>query len=108
MRTPVSESVLNVSAWVSLGVTVCGLIFMLTYALLARWWRSNEGRLLMSFAAVITFLTGYAWVVIKIIPDSTVARWVRIVGSGVIGLLFLAQTALLIKAQAQRREKVGR
>lgn len=104
MRTPVSESILNVSAWVSLSVTICGLAFMLAYALLARWWKSNEGRVLMAFAAVITFLMGYTWMVIKIIPDSTTARWVRIVTSGVIGLLFVAQTLLLIKAQVQQKE----
>lgn len=104
VTTPISESLLTVSAWVSFGTAVCGLIFMAAYALLARWWKSNEGKLLMAFAFVITFLTAYTWLVIKIIPDSTLARWVRVVGSGVVGLLFLAQTGLLIRMQTAKQK----
>lgn len=100
--SPISEALLTFSAWVSFGTAICGFIFITAYALLARWWKSNEGRVLMAFAVVITFLTSYAWLVIKVIPDSTPARWVRVGVSGCIGLLFLAQTAILIKVQLRR------
>jgi len=98
------NELVSISAWVSFGAAVCGAIFIAAYAILAKWWRSNEGRVLMAFAATITLLCAYTWVVVEIIPDSTFARWARIVGVGIVGVLMLAQTWLLARAQMEHNK----
>ncbi len=96
---------IDAGAWVSLATALCGLLFIIAYASLARWWKSIEGRMMMAFAFAVTSLSGYTFMVVKVVPDSELLRLVRIVIVVSMGLLMLAQTALLIKAQTRRRKE---
>lgn len=98
------EQLQVINAWVSFSTALSGLVFMTAYSLLAKWYKSAEGRLLMGFAFLVTFLTGYAWLVTLYASDSTLARWVRLLGVGLFGALMLVQTLMMWRAQTDRQE----
>lgn len=96
---------INVGAWASLATALCGLLFIVAYATLARWWKSIEGRMMMAFAVAVTSLSGYTFAVVKVVPDSEELRVARTVIVLSMGLLMLAQTAYLVRAQTRRRNR---
>lgn len=98
------DSVRILGSWVSLGTALAALMFIVVYSVLAKWYTSAEGRLLMSFAALVTFLTGHAGITGLVAPNSIVAREIRVAGLAVFGGLMLVQTALLWRAQMRRRK----
>lgn len=93
----------NVNAWISLGTAATCLLFVVSYAVLARWWRTYEGKIMMSKAAAIMLLTAYTFFVVKIVPESTALRVARIVLVALIGVFMLAQTAVLMRRQLRRQ-----
>lgn len=102
-RTAV-DSAQNLNAWVSLGTALACLLFVAAYAVLARWWRTYEGRVMMGKAVAIGLLALYTFVVVKIAPESTAMRWARVGLVAIIGVFMLFQTARLISNQVGRRD----
>lgn len=90
------------NAWVSFGTAICCLLFVVAYAVLARWWQTYEGRVMMGKAIAIGGLALYSFIVIKIAPESTSARWIRIALVGSLGVFMLFQTGRLISNQTKR------
>ncbi|QNJ57636.1 membrane protein [Streptomyces phage Keanu] len=90
------------NAWISLGTAIACLLFVAAYAVLARWWRTYEGRVMMGKAVAIGLLALYTFVAVKIAPESEATRWARVVLVGVIGVFMLFQTARLISNQLGR------
>lgn len=93
------------NAWISLGTAIACLVFVAAYALLARWWKTYEGRVMMGKAVAIGLLALYTFVAVKIAPESEVIRWSRVVLVGVIGVFMLFQTGRLISSQTNRLNK---
>lgn len=91
------------NAWVSLGTAIACLVFVAAYAILARWWKTYEGRVMMGKAVAIGLLSLYTFVVVKIVPDSEFARWARVGLVGAIGVFMLFQTRRLITNQTHRK-----
>lgn len=90
------------NAWVSLGTAIACLLFVAAYAILARWWRTYEGRVMMGKAVAIGLLAAYTFVAVKIAPESEVARWARVVLVGVVGVFMIFQTWRLITNQTNK------
>jgi hypothetical protein len=87
-------------------VAVAAVGFVVAYALLAPWQRSEVGRHLMMFTAAIGGLGLYT-VAITLWPDGAVAavlRVIRVVLLAAVAALLVQRTRLLIRAQ-QRRGK---
>lgn len=102
------NTVQSINAWVSLGTAIACLLFIVAYAVLARWWRTYEGRIMMSKAVAIMLLALYTFLVVEVTPESTALRWVRIVVVGVIGVFMIAQTVVLARRQLVRRHNNSR
>lgn len=94
----------SINAWVSLGTSIACLLFIVAYAVLARWWRTYEGKIMMSKAVAIMLLALYTFLVVKITPESTALRWGRVAVVGVIGVFMVAQTVVLARRQLIRRQ----
>lgn len=93
------------NAWVSLGTALACLLFIVAYAILARWWRTYEGKVMMGKAVAIGLLAAYTFVVVKIAPESEVMRWARVVLVAAIGVFMLFQTRRLVSNQASRKNQ---
>ena len=52
-----SSTVMSWNAWVSLATAVACFAFVVAYAVLARWWQTYEGRVMMGKAIAIGLLT---------------------------------------------------
>ncbi len=92
------------NAWVSLGTSLACLAFVAAYMILARWWVTYEGRVMMGKAVAIGLLALYTFVAVEIAPESTVMRWARVGLMAVIGVFMLFQTARLVTNQVGRRD----
>ncbi|MCE7081141.1 hypothetical protein [Streptomyces sp. ST2-7A] len=78
---------------------VAAVVFCVAYHVLARWWRSPEGRHLMAGAAALGALGGYT-VAIMVWPDAVPAlRWVRAGLVLALAVLLAQRTVLLWRAQ---------
>jgi len=93
------------NAWVSLATALACLAFVAAYALLARWWRSYEGRVMMGKAVAIGLLALYTFLVVEVVPESTAMRWARVVLVGAIGAFMVLQTGRLIFNQTHHRNR---
>ncbi len=93
---------LNWNAWMSLAVSITCLVFIVAYSVLARWWASYEGKVMVTKAAAIGLLTAYTFLAVKVLPESEAMRWARVVLVGVIGLAMIAQTVRLFYNQFKR------
>lgn len=91
------------NAWVSLGTAIACLVFIAAYALLARWWKTYEGRVMMGKAVAIGLLALYTFIAVKIAPESEPTRWARVVVIGMIGVFMIFQTRRLITNQTSRK-----
>lgn len=90
------------NAWVSLGTAIACFLFVAAYAILAKWWRTYEGRVMMGKAAAIGLLALYTFVAVKIIPESEIMRWARVALVGVIGVFMIFQTFRLVTNQTSK------
>lgn len=97
------------NAWVSLATAAVCFAFVGVYAVLARWWRTYEGRVMMGKAVAIGLLALYSWVVTVLAPESEAMRWARVALVVSIGVFYVFQTARLLSAQFNRKDnrKVG-
>lgn len=93
------------NAWVSLGTGIASFMFVLAYALLARWWRTYEGRVMMGKAVVIGLLAFYAFVVVEVAPESDAMRWARAALMAAVGVFMVLQTLRLIVNQLDRKNR---
>lgn len=101
----VSSSATAWNIWASFATALASFAFVLAYALLARWWKTYEGRVMMGKAVAIGLLAAYTWVVVKVAPESEAMRWSRVVLVALIGLFMVFQTARLITRQINRRNQ---
>ncbi|QJD53976.1 membrane protein [Streptomyces phage Galactica] len=99
-----ADLVQDLNAWVSFGTALACLLFVSAYAVLARWWRTYEGRVMMGKAVAIGLLALYTFIVIKVAPESDAMRWARVGLVAIIGVFMLFQTARLISNQVGRRD----
>jgi hypothetical protein len=90
------------NAWVSLGTALACLLFVAAYAILARWWRTYEGKVMMGKAVAIGLLAAYTFVVVEVAPESEVMRWARVGLVAAIGVFMLFQTGRLFINQISR------
>jgi ABC-type nickel/cobalt efflux system permease component RcnA len=94
----------NWNAWVSLGTALTCFAFVAAYAVLARWWRTYEGKVMMGKAVAIGLLALYTFVAVEYAPDSEALRWARVAMVAAIGVFMIFQTARLISNQVGRRD----
>jgi hypothetical protein len=97
------DNLVDLNAWVSLATAIACLAFIATYAALARWWVSYEGRIMMTTATAIMALSAYTFAVVHIVPESTVLRVIRIVVVAAIGIVMIFQTVRVVRIQIKRR-----
>lgn len=90
------------NAWVSLAGAIACVAFVVAYALLARWWTSTEGKVMMGKAVAIGLLLLYTFLVVVITPDSIVLRGARVVVVASIGVFMVIQTLNLLRRQLKR------
>ncbi|WP_405506300.1 hypothetical protein OG323_05925 [Streptomyces cyaneofuscatus] len=90
------DRLLNVTTSAVMAAT--GVVFMVTYHLLAPWWRSETGRHLMGFGAAVTALSAYT-VAITAWPEFWPLRLVRTIVVLAIAALFIQRTVMVIRAQ---------
>lgn len=95
----------SINAWVSLGTALACLVFIVSYAVLAKWWRTYEGKIMMSKAAAIMLLALYTFLVVKVMPESAAIRWARVIVMAAIGAFMIAQTVVLTRRQLVRRQE---
>lgn len=93
------------NAWVSLGTAFTCLLFVVAYAVLARWWRTYEGKVLMGMNVAIGLLAAYTFIVVKVTPESTFMRWARVVVIATVGVFMLFQTRQLVTNQTARKRQ---
>jgi membrane associated rhomboid family serine protease len=93
------------NAWVSLGTALACFAFVAAYAVLARWWTSYEGRVMMGKAVAIGLLSLYTFLVVEVVPESTAMRWARAGVMAAIGLFMVFQTARVVKHQINRQNR---
>ncbi|GAB3115627.1 hypothetical protein GCM10027160_23240 [Streptomyces calidiresistens] len=97
------DRILN--AGTSLVAVVAVLAFVASYAAVAPWWESVEGRHIMAMAVVVGALCAYA-VVITVWPQAApVLRFVRSAIVLAVAALFVQRTVLLWRAQREAREE---
>jgi drug/metabolite transporter (DMT)-like permease len=98
------------NAGASACVALAAAVFVVAYAVLAPWRRSEVGRHLMSFTAVIGLL-GFYTVLITVWPAGVVGavlRVARVVLLLAVAALLVQRTRLLIRAQRKpHRNKDG-
>lgn len=90
------------NAWVSLGTALACLLFVAAYAVLAKWWRTYEGKVMMGKAIAIGLLAAYTFIVVELAPESEVMRWARVALVAAIGVFMLFQTGRLVSHQLNR------
>jgi phosphate starvation-inducible membrane PsiE len=90
------------NAWVSLGTALACLLFVAAYAILAKWWRTYEGKVMMGKAVAIGLLAAYTFIVVEVAPESEVMRWARVVLVAAIGVFMIFQTGRLFINQFNR------
>lgn len=75
-----------------------GLLFVISYALLARWWRSTDGRMIMGFVALIV-----NWCAIDL--GTKGPDYVRAAAIACLGLLILIYTIRVWISQFKGRKE---
>lgn len=88
------STALNV--WGSAVACAGSFAFILAYFVLAPWWRTTVGRLLMAEAAAIFAVTGITLCAAVDGADTSVLRVIRGVLVGAIGLTMLRQAVLVL------------
>lgn len=91
------------NAWASLGTALTCFVFVAAYAILARWWRTYEGKVMMGKAFAIGLLALYTPIIQYIAPESPVMRWARVAVVVAIGVFMVFQTGRLITNQTHRK-----
>lgn len=90
------------NSWVSLGTAVVCFVFVVVYTLVARWWKTYEGKVMVGKAVAIGLLALYTFLAVQVVPESEPMRWARVGIVAVIGVFMLAQTWRLITTQIDR------
>lgn len=90
------------NAWVSLATAIACFAFVIAYTLLARWWKSYEGKVMTGKAVAIGLLAAYTFMSVKVSPENEAMRWARVGLVAIIGLAMIAQTARLISNQTKK------
>lgn len=90
------------NAWVSLATAIACFVFVIAYTLLARWWRSYEGKVMTGKAVAIGLLSLYTYLSVEVTPENEAMRWARVGLVAVIALAMVAQTARLITNQLRK------
>lgn len=93
------EQLQDINAWASLITALACFAFVAAYAVLARWWTSYEGKVMMGKAVALGLLMAYTFLVVVVVPESTALRWARVVLVALIGVFMLFQTATLLRRQ---------
>lgn len=93
------------NAWASLGTALTCFVFVAAYAVLARWWRTYEGKVMMGKAVAIGLLALYTPIVQYVAPDSPVLRWLRVAVITAIGVFMVFQTGRLVTNQIGRKDQ---
>lgn len=84
-----------------------GSMFIISYGILAKWWRSLDGKMMMTFGAAIT-LTNALTLTMTIFGFSTSVDWLRFIQAFLmagIGLAFASFTLRVWKAQVIRTKR---
>jgi len=100
-----SSASMTWNAWVSLATALACFAFVVAYAVLARWWRTYEGRVMMGKAVAIGLLALYTWIVVKVAPESEGMRWARVALVAAIGVFMVFQTGRLLTNQFNKRNR---
>lgn len=93
----------NGAVWVAFvaAIAFCGL-----YTAVAPWWRSSEGRHLMTFTAVIGIAFG--WIAFRMVTGFGSPQWLEVVRVAILGalaVLLVWRLLMLIRAQIRRRRR---
>lgn len=83
-----------------------GSLFIITYGVLAKWRKTVDGRLMMTFGVAITLTCSLTltMTVFGFAPGIDILRWVQAGLMGVVGLCFLIYTVRVWRAQVFRRK----
>jgi hypothetical protein len=95
----------TLSFWASFFCLFSGVVFLVAYTMLARWYESPIGRMIATYAAAVTGLAGLTVMFYLAGEDLVMTRYVR---SGLvitIGVVLCYQTAVLVRAQTRRKKE---
>ena len=95
----------TLSLWSSLFCFVSGAVFVTSYAVLARWYRSAMGRMLITQSAAITVLAGMTVLYYALGQDPTPIRYARSALIVTTGFALCYQTWALIRVQVKRKKE---
>ena len=94
----------KLSVITNLWSTICALLFVLVYGIMAPWRKSELGRHVMLLCSTLAFIMGFS-IVIRMFPDSWeyTLKAVRQIVVAFVGVLLIQRTRLVIKAQRRRK-----
>lgn len=84
-----------------------GSLFVISYGVLAKWYESGEGRMMMGFASAIT-ITNALTLTMTILGFSTSVDWLRFIQAGLmisIGVSFAWFTIRVWRLQVLHRKR---
>lgn len=93
------------NGWGSAVAFAGSLAFIVVYAVLAPWWRTTIGRLLMAKAVAICGVTGITLCALASGADTSVLRVIRGLLVGSVGLAMLRQAVLVLTETWKGRKK---
>lgn len=83
--------------------TVAGLVLVAVYGVVAPWWRSHVGLMMMVYAVTITALSTIALLATGFGVDPGVLRVVRAALILAVGLVMVSQTVIILRRQLTNR-----
>lgn len=88
-------------------IAVTGWFFVLTYSLLARWWKSIDGRMMMGLGATVA-LTGTITTILTLQGFTVGGDFLRFIQAGLlvfVGFTFLLYSVRVWRMQVKRRKR---
>ncbi len=88
-------------------IAVTGWGFVITYSILARWWKSIDGRMIMGLGATVA-LTGVITTTLTIQGFTVGGDFLRFIQAGLlvfVGFTFLLYSVRVWRMQVKRRKK---
>lgn len=94
------------NGWASGFIAVTGSIFVFTYGLLARWWRSIDGQMIMGLGVTVA-LTGILTTILTLQGFTAGGDFLRFIQASLVtfvGMTFLLYSIRVWRMQVKRRK----
>ncbi len=91
------------------GLAIGGVLFLLAYSLVAKWWRWREGWFIalssLGLSSLFWYIAAARFGWLPPLDDSSTRAWLRLTIFGAFGVALLWVSVLLLLAQIEQRRK---